>query len=176
MVCCTTLWWDGAGKGRGWKTAAIIYCWQQQRVRGRTAQLSDISSEWTGVADLDSRALALTKEASGNSRVFSYDYLQLRLSSAMTTFSYDYLQLWLPSVMTTFSHDYLQLWLSAMTIFSGDYLQLYFRLPVLQYPPSRNGDQFPRRAHVGFPQRVNVILIWSELNSYHGITFFNFAE
>ena len=20
MVCCTTLWWDGAGKGRGWKT------------------------------------------------------------------------------------------------------------------------------------------------------------
>ena len=42
MVCCTTLWWDGAGKGRGWKTAAIIY--------------------------IDSRALALTKEASGNSR------------------------------------------------------------------------------------------------------------
>ncbi len=68
MVCCTTLWWDGAGKGRGWKTAAIIYCWQQQRVRGRTAQLSDISSGATCVADLDSRALALTKEASGNSR------------------------------------------------------------------------------------------------------------
>ena len=68
MVCCTTLWWDCAGKGRGWKTAAIIYCWQQQRVRGRTAQLSDISSGATCVADLDSRALALTKEASGNSR------------------------------------------------------------------------------------------------------------
>ena len=66
MVCCTTLWWDGAGKGRGWKTAAIIYCWQQQQhVRGRTAQLSNISC----VADLDSGALALTKEASGNSRV-----------------------------------------------------------------------------------------------------------
>ena len=69
MVCCTTLWWDGAGKGRGWKTAAIIYCWQQQHVRGRTTQLSDISSGATCVADLDSRALALTKEASGNSRV-----------------------------------------------------------------------------------------------------------
>ena len=68
MVCCTTLWWDGAGKGRGWKTAAIIYCWQQQHVRGQTAQLSDISSGATSVADLDSRALALTKEASGNSR------------------------------------------------------------------------------------------------------------
>ena len=48
--------------------AAIIYCWQQQRVRGRTAQLSDISSGATCVADLDSQALALTKEASGNSR------------------------------------------------------------------------------------------------------------
>ena len=36
--------------------------------RGRTAQLSDISSGATCVADLDSRALALTKEASGNSR------------------------------------------------------------------------------------------------------------
>ena len=68
MVCCTTLWWDGAGKGRGWKTAAIIYCWKQQRVLGRTAQLSHISSGATCVADLDSRALALTKEASGNSR------------------------------------------------------------------------------------------------------------
>ena len=68
MVCCTTLWWDGAGKGRGWKTAAIIYCWQQQHVRGWTVQLSDISSGATCVADLDSRALALTKEASGNSR------------------------------------------------------------------------------------------------------------
>ena len=69
MVCCTTLWWDGAGKGRGWKTAAIIYCWQQQQhVRGRTGQLSDISSGATCVADLDSGALALTKEASGNSR------------------------------------------------------------------------------------------------------------
>ena len=68
MVCCATLWWDGAGKGRGWKTAAIIYCWQQQHVRGRTAQLWDISSGATCVADLDSRALALTKEASGNSR------------------------------------------------------------------------------------------------------------
>ena len=31
-------------------------------------QLSDISSGATCVADLDSRALALTKEASGNSR------------------------------------------------------------------------------------------------------------
>ena len=40
----------------------------KQRVRGRTAQLSDISSGATCVADLDSRALALTKEASGNSR------------------------------------------------------------------------------------------------------------
>ena len=69
MVCCTTLWWDCAGKRRGWKTAAIIYCWQQQHVRGRTAQLWDISSGATCVADLDSRALALTKEASGNSRV-----------------------------------------------------------------------------------------------------------
>ena len=69
MVCCRTLWWGGAGKERGWKTAAIIYCWQQQQhVRGRTAQLSDISSGATCVADLDSRALALTKEASGNSR------------------------------------------------------------------------------------------------------------
>ena len=68
MVCCTTLWWDGAGKGRGWKTAAIIYCWQQQHVRGWTAHLSDISSGATCVADLDSAALALTKEASGNSR------------------------------------------------------------------------------------------------------------
>ena len=67
MVCCTTLWWDGAGKGRGWKTAAIIYCWQQQHVCGQTAQLSDISSGATCVADLDSGALALTKEASGNS-------------------------------------------------------------------------------------------------------------
>ena len=70
MVCCTTLWWDGAGKGRGWKMAAIIYCWQQQQhVHGRTAQLLDISSGATCVADLDSGALALTKEASGNSRV-----------------------------------------------------------------------------------------------------------
>ena len=48
--------------------AAIIYCWQQQHVRGWTAQLSDISSGATCVADLDSAALALTKEASGNSR------------------------------------------------------------------------------------------------------------
>ena len=69
MVCCTTLWWDGAGKGRGWKMAAIIYCWQQQQhVRGRTAQLLDISSGATCVADLDSGALALTKEVPGNSR------------------------------------------------------------------------------------------------------------
>ena len=68
MVCCTTLWWDCAGKGRGWKTAAIIYCCQQQRGRGRTVQLSNISSGATCVADLDSRALTLTKEASGNSR------------------------------------------------------------------------------------------------------------
>ena len=75
VVCCTALWWDGAGKGRGWKTAAIIYCWQQQRVCCRTAQLSDISSGATCVADLDSAALALTKEASGNSRaLLSYDY------------------------------------------------------------------------------------------------------
>ena len=45
---------------------AIIYCWQQQQhVRGRTAQLSDISSGATCVADLDSGALALTKEACG---------------------------------------------------------------------------------------------------------------
>ena len=36
--------------------------------RGWTAQLSDISSGATCVADLDSGALALTKEASGNSR------------------------------------------------------------------------------------------------------------
>ena len=72
MVSCTTLWWDGAGKGRGWKTAAIIYCWQQQHVRGRTAQLSDISSGATCVADLDSGALALTKEASGNSRDWQF--------------------------------------------------------------------------------------------------------
>ena len=71
MVCCTTLWWEGAGKGRGWKTAAIIYCWQQQHVRGQTAQLSDISSGATCVADLDSGALALTKEASGNSRALT---------------------------------------------------------------------------------------------------------
>jgi len=80
MVCCTTLWWDGAGKGRGWKTAAIIYCWQQQHVRGRTAQLSDISSGATCVADLDSGALALTKEASGNSRglvIFCFCFLLL---------------------------------------------------------------------------------------------------
>ena len=49
--------------------AAIIYCWQQQQhVHAWTAQLSDISSGATCVADLDSRALALTKEASGNSR------------------------------------------------------------------------------------------------------------
>ena len=49
--------------------AAIIYRWQQQQhVHGRTAQLSDISSGATCVADLDSGALALTKEASGNSR------------------------------------------------------------------------------------------------------------
>ena len=76
MVCCTTLWWDCTGKGRGWKTAAIIYCWQQQRVRGRTAQLSDISSGATCVADLDSRALALTKEASGNSRDMNFSMIQ----------------------------------------------------------------------------------------------------
>ena len=77
MVCCTTLWWDGAGKGRGWKTAAIIYSWQQQQhVRGRTAQLSDISSGATCVADLDSGALALTKEASGNSRDMIYIKLE----------------------------------------------------------------------------------------------------
>ena len=37
----------------------------------RSAQLSDISSEATCVADLDSGALALTKEASGNSRELS---------------------------------------------------------------------------------------------------------
>ena len=79
MVCCTTLWWDCAGKGRGWKTAAIIYCWQQQRGRGRTVQLSDISGGATCVADLDSRALALTKEASGNSRASSSN-VQLRQS------------------------------------------------------------------------------------------------
>ena len=48
--------------------AAIIYCWQQQQqVRGRTTQLLDILSGATWVADLDSGALALTKEASGNS-------------------------------------------------------------------------------------------------------------
>ena len=69
MVCCTTLWWDGAGKGRGWKTAAIIYCWQrQQHVRGRHSAVGYL--KWGHpVADLDSGALALTKEASGNSRV-----------------------------------------------------------------------------------------------------------
>ena len=38
-------------------------------VAGPLMQLSDISSGATCVADLDSRALALTKEASGNSRV-----------------------------------------------------------------------------------------------------------
>ena len=42
--------------------------WQQQHVRRRTAHLSDISSGATCVADLDSVALALTKEAPGNSR------------------------------------------------------------------------------------------------------------
>ena len=74
MVCCTTLWWDGSGKGRVWKTAAIIYCWQQQQhVRGWTAQLLDISSGATCVADLDSGALALTKEASGNSCGFRWE-------------------------------------------------------------------------------------------------------
>ena len=52
--------------------AAIIYCWQQQQhVHAWTAQLSDISSGATCVADLDSGALALTKEASGNSRELS---------------------------------------------------------------------------------------------------------
>ena len=29
MACC--LWWNGTGKGRGWKTATIIYCCQQQQ-------------------------------------------------------------------------------------------------------------------------------------------------
>ena len=53
--------------------AAIIYCWQQQQhVRGRTAQLSDISSGATCVADLDYGAQALTKEASGNSRAYRF--------------------------------------------------------------------------------------------------------
>ena len=55
------LWWDGAGKGRGWKTAATIYCWlQQQPVHSRTAQLSDDSRGPTCIADLDSGALVLT--------------------------------------------------------------------------------------------------------------------
>ena len=49
--------------------AAIIYCWQQQQhVHGWTSHLWDISSGATCVADLDSGALALTKEVSGNSR------------------------------------------------------------------------------------------------------------
>ena len=52
------------GKGGGERRLLLIYCWQQQRVRGWTAQLSDISSGATCVADLDSLTLALTKEAS----------------------------------------------------------------------------------------------------------------
>ena len=45
----------------GWKTAAIIYCRQQQQcVHNRTAQLSDDSRGPTCIADLDSGALALT--------------------------------------------------------------------------------------------------------------------
>ena len=43
-----------------WKTAAIIYCWQQQRVHSRTAELSDDSRGPTCIAGLDSGALALT--------------------------------------------------------------------------------------------------------------------
>ena len=52
----------------GVKDGCYNLLWQQQHVRGRTAQLSDISSGATCVADLDSGALALPKEASGNSR------------------------------------------------------------------------------------------------------------
>ena len=50
----------------GERQAAIIYGWQQkQHVLGQTTQLSQV------VADLDSEALALTKEASGNSHAES---------------------------------------------------------------------------------------------------------
>ena len=52
----------------GERQAAIIYGWQQkQHVLGQTTQLSQV------VADLDSEALALTKEASGNSRALRVD-------------------------------------------------------------------------------------------------------
>ena len=82
MVCCTTLWWDGAGKGRGWKTAAIIYCWQQQQhVCGRTTQLSDISSGATYIADLDSGVRALTKEAPGNNHA---EHLTLMMKPSLS--------------------------------------------------------------------------------------------
>ena len=51
--------WRWEREGR--KTAAIIYCWQQQqRVHSRTAQLSNDSRGHTCIADLDSGVLALT--------------------------------------------------------------------------------------------------------------------
>ena len=102
MVCCTTLWWDGAGKGRGWKTAAIIYWWQQQHVRGRTTQLLDISSGATCVADLDSQALALTKEASGNSRVLPPPFRGLH-SPGVRKHS-NYLRLLFPEIVYSIRH------------------------------------------------------------------------
>ena len=68
-VCCTTLWRPGAGKGRRWKTATVIYCGQQsQRDQSRPTQLSGISSGPRLHTDRDSGALALTKQNPGSSR------------------------------------------------------------------------------------------------------------
>ena len=44
----------------GVKDSWIIYCWQQQHVHSRTAQLSRISSGATCTVDLNTGALALT--------------------------------------------------------------------------------------------------------------------
>lgn len=65
MVHCMT-WWNGAGKGRGWKTAAILHAGSSSSMS--QAQLLNCQITHKGhtyIADLDSEALALTKQPLG---------------------------------------------------------------------------------------------------------------
>ena len=65
MVHCTT-WWNGAGKGRGWKTAAILHAGSSSSMSQAQLLNCQVTHKgYTCIADADSGALALTKQSLG---------------------------------------------------------------------------------------------------------------
>ena len=83
MVCFTNLCWNGAGKQRGERQCH--YCWRQQHVHSRTAQLSVDSRGPTCIADLDSGALALTNTQNRPALLQLNRPLGTAMSSLVTT-------------------------------------------------------------------------------------------